>query len=120
MSKSHSKPDFEKLAEHYRLQSEVYEIFYSDRIKTSKAFLVFSGVIAQMMSDLVKYEKEKGKSDKTKPLRERIEILFSIYEEFTGMDERIIRLTGLLKNNTERMEQLEIENEKLNKIIHAD
>ena len=120
MSKSHSKPDFEKLAEHYRLQSEVYEIFYADRIKTSKAFLVLSGVITQMQSDLVKYEREKGKSDKTKALQDRVEILMSIYDDFTGMDERIIRLTGMLRNNTERMDQLEAENERLNKIINAD
>lgn len=100
------KKDWKVIADKYRLEAEAYAAHYDEELKHLNALLVMSGVLCAMESELIQYEIKQGKTERGKATLERIEILKSIYDDMSGINERNRRMKLILANNNARMLQM--------------
>ena len=107
--------NYKALAEKYQHEAEAYAIHYQDEIKSLKALMVMSGVLCSMESELIQYEIKQGKTERGQAALERIEILKSIYDDLSGINERNRRMKILMADNNARMMQMSEELEALRK-----
>ena len=105
--------DYEALSEIYIQRSEIFEVFYSDRLKSVQAFIILEGIITQLNSDIAVYELKHGKNGKIKEVIERVKGLQLVHDHFKGVDERNFKMRLQLQDNFSRMEVLRNENEQL-------
>lgn len=105
--------DYECLAQIYIQRSALFEIYYSDRLKTAQAFIILDGIITQLNSDIAVYVLKHGKNGKIKEVIERVKGLTLIHDHFKGIDERNFKMRLQLQDNFRRMEELKKENEQL-------
>lgn len=106
-------------SENYELEAEAFALHYESELKPVKALLLMSGILCRLESDLIQYERKNGKSARLTESLERIELLKSIYEDFSVINERNKRLKILIASNNARMLELETENEKLSKELEG-
>lgn len=107
--------DYKYLCEEYEQQIEVYKIFYQDRMRFSMALLSLSGIITQMVSDNVTYQRKHGLNDKIKPAIQRAESLEKIYEDLNGLDQVNQQYRFALNQKNKRVQELEDQVEELKK-----
>lgn len=103
------KTDYKELAKLYELEAEAYAINYEDEIKPVRALMLMGAVLARMESDLIVYERKHGKNARTKGSQEKVDILKSIYEDLSTVNERNRRMKLVLMSNNARMMEMETE-----------
>jgi hypothetical protein len=97
------KLDYKELSEKYRLEAEAYAAHHDDELNPLRALLVMSGVLCAMESELIQFEMNKGKTEKSKLTQERIDILKSIYDDMSNINERNRKIKLILADNNSRM-----------------
>lgn len=99
------------------LEAEAYALYFQDKIKTSEQLLTFAGIICHLEGDVLSYRIKNGLNEKIKEVMDRNENLKQIYDHFYILSERVEQLQIMLKKNNARMYEMEIENEKLTKLL---
>ena len=111
---------------HYWELSEVYLSAYQDNVEPNIKIMQAMGVIVEMESDLVVFEKTKGQTEKSKAQIDRLSILKSSIDAFTIVSQRNLQfnmvMTNLYRDNESKSLKIaELENEiiKLNKNLEG-
>lgn len=99
------------------LQAEAYQLYFEDKIKSSKALLELGGIICQLDGDVVSYRIKNGLNEKLQDVIDRNEKLKQIYDHFFIISEQIEQMKMVVRKNNARMLQMEEENEKLMKLL---
>lgn len=99
------------------LQAEAYQLYFEDKIKSSKALLELGGIICQLDGDVLSYRLKNGLNDKLQEVINRNEKLREIYDHFYKISEQVEQIKMVVRKNNARMLQLEEENEKLMKLL---
>lgn len=114
------KKDYKKLSEKYKdlalkyqEESEAYAIHYDNELAHTRALLVMSGVLVQMESELISYERKNGKTDRGKLTLERLDLLKYVYDDLNGINDRNRRMKILMASNNARMDAMSQELEAL-------
>ena len=101
---------------HYWELSEVYLAAYQDNLEPHFKIMQAMGVIVEMESDLIKFEKSKGETEKSKSQRERLSILKLAVDAFSIASERNLQfnhvMSSLYKDNQSKaLKIVELEEE---------
>ncbi len=112
--------NWKELAEKYQMEAEIYALAYEDVLKPIRMIAAMQGVLVQMESERLKFEKKRGKSDKSKETGDRIDILMSGLDELSGIAEKNISLRQQLKYKSIWLVKAEQELEKLRKQLSWD
>jgi len=107
-----------KSREQMELEAEAYALHYQDKIKTSETLLMFAGILCHIEGDVLLYRLKSGLNDKIQEVIDRNEELKQIYDHFYSMSEQIEQYKIMLHKNNSRMLAMELENEKLNKLLN--
>jgi len=99
------------------LQAEAYQLYFEDKIKSSKALLELGGIICQLDGDVLSYRLKNGLNDKLKDVMNRNEKLREIYDHFYKISEQVEQMKMIVRKNNAHMLKLEAENEKLIKLL---
>lgn len=99
------------------LEAEAYALYFQDKIKTSEQLLMFAGIICHIEGDVLSYRIKNGLNQKIQEVIDRNENLKQIYDHFYILSERVEQLQIMLKKNNARMYEMELENEKLTKLL---
>lgn len=112
--------NWKDLAEKYQLESEIYQLAYEDILKPVRMIATMQGILVQMESERLKFEKKRGKSDKSKETQDRIDILMNGLDEISGIAEKNIALRQQLKFKSIWLVKAEQELENLRKQLAWD
>ena len=107
-----------KSREQMELEAEAYALHYQDKIKTSETLLMFAGILCHIEGDVLLYRLKSGLNDKIQEVIDRNEELKQIYDHFYSMSEQIEQYKIMLHKNNSRMLEMELENEKLTKLLN--
>ena len=107
-----------KSREQIELEAEAYALHYQDKIKTSETLLMFAGILCHIEGDVLLYRLKSGLNDKIQEVIDRNEELKQIYDHFYSMSEQIEQYKIMLHKNNSRMLAMELENEKLSKLLN--
>ena len=107
-----------KSKEQMELEAEAYALYYQDKIKTSETLLMFAGILCHIEGDVLLYRMKSGLNDKIQEVIDRNEELKHIYDHFYSMSEQIEQYKIMLHKNNSRMLAMELENEKLTKLVN--
>ena len=107
-----------KSKEQMELEAEAYALHYQDKIKTSETLLLFAGILCHIEGDVLLYRMKSGLNDKIQEVIDRNEELKQIYDHFYSMSEQIEQYKIMLHKNNSRMLAMELENEKLTKLLN--
>ena len=107
-----------KSKEQMELEAEAYALHYQDKIKTSETLLTFAGILCHIEGDVLLYRMKSGLNDKIQEVIDRNEELKQIYDHFYSMSEQIEQYKIMLHKNNSRMLAMELENEKLTKLVN--
>lgn len=99
------------------LQAEAFQLYFQDKIKTSRTLLEFASIICQLDGDVISYRIKNGLNEKLQDVIDRNEKLRQIYDHFFILSEQIEQMKMVVRNNNARMLQMEEENEKLMKLL---
>ena len=99
------------------LEAEAYALYFQDKIKTSEALLSFAGAICHLDGEVFLYQSKHGLNDKIKEVMDRNENLKQIYDHFYMLSEQVEQMKMIVRKNNARMLAMELENEKLNKLL---
>ena len=111
-------PTIMKSKEQMDLEAEAYALHYQDKIKTSETLLMFAGILCHIEGDVLLYRMKSGLNDKIQEVIDRNEELKQIYDHFYSMSEQIEQYKMMLHKNNGRMLAMELENEKLTKLVN--
>ena len=106
-----------KSKEQMELEAEAYVLHYQDKIKTSETLLTFAGILCHIEGDVLLYRMKSGLNDKIQEVIDRNEELKQIYDHFYILSEQIEQYKIMLHKNNIRMLAMELENEKLTKLL---
>lgn len=111
---------------HYWNLSEVYLSAYQNNIEPSFKIMQAMGVIVELESDLILFEKSKGKTEKSINQQRRIDILKKAVDAFSVVSDRNLQFNyvmgSLYENNrlqTLKIAELENELNKLKALLEA-
>lgn len=111
---------------HYWELSEIYLSAYQNNIEPNIKIMEAMGVIVEMESDLVVFEKTKGQTDKSKYQLERIQVIKNAIDAFSVVSGRNLQfnmvMTNLYRDNEAKslkITELEAEIIKLNKNLEG-
>jgi hypothetical protein len=107
-----------KSKEQMELEAEAYALHFADKIKTSEALLMFASILCHIEGDVLLYRMKSGLNDKIQEVIDRNEELKQIYDHFYSMSEQIEQYKIMLHKNNSRMLAMELENEKLTKLVN--
>ena len=107
-----------KSKEQMELEAEAYALHFADKIKTSETLLTFAGILCHIEGDVLLYRMKSGLNDKIQEVIDRNEELKQIYDHFYSMSEQIEQYKIMLHKNNSRMLAMELENEKLTKLLN--
>lgn len=99
------------------LEAEAYALYFQDKIKTSEALLSFAGIICHIEGDVFLYRSKNGLNEKIQEVIDRNEKLKEIYDHFFIISEQFEQMKMMLRTNNARMLAMELENEKLTKLL---
>lgn len=99
------------------LEAEAYALYFQDKIKTSEALLLFAGIICHIEGDVFSYRIKNGLNEKIQEVIDRNEKLKEIYDHFFIISEQFEQMKMMLRSNNARMLQMELENEKITKLL---
>lgn len=99
------------------LEVEAYNLYFQDKIRTSEALLSFAGIICHLEGDVFSYRMKHGLNQKIQEVIDRNEKLKEIYDHFFILSEQTEQMKLIVKKNNARMLQMELENEKLTKLL---
>jgi hypothetical protein len=99
------------------LEAEAYALYFADKIKTSEALLSMAGIICHLDGDVFAYRIKNGLNDKIHEVIDRNNKLKQIYDHFFTLSEQIEQMKMIVRKNNARMLAMELENEKLNKLL---
>jgi hypothetical protein len=99
------------------LEAEAYALYFADKIKTSEALLSMAGIICHLEGDVFSYRMKNGLNDKIHEVIDRNNKLKQIYDQFFTLSEQLEQMRMILRKNNARMLQMELENEKLSKLL---
>ena len=100
------------------LEAEAFALYFQDKIKSSEALLSFAGIICHLEGDAFLYRIKHGLNDKIQEVVDRNEKLKQIYDHFFILSEHIEQYKIMLHKNNSRMLAMELENEKLTKLLN--
>ena len=100
------------------LEAEAYALHFADKIKTSETLLMFASILCHIEGDVLLYRMKSGLNDKIQEVIDRNENLKQIYDYFYSMSEQIEQYKIMLHKNNSRMLAMELENEKLTKLVN--
>ena len=106
-----------KSKEQMELEAEAYALHFADKIKTSETLLMFASILCHIEGDVLLYRMKSGLNDKIQEVIDRNEQLKQIYDHFYSMSEQIEQYKIMLHKNNSRMLAMELENEKLTKLL---
>jgi hypothetical protein len=106
-----------KSKEQMELEAEAYALYYEDKIKTSETLLLFASILCHIEGDVLLYRMKSGLNEKIQQVIDRNQELKQIYDHFYSMSERIEQYKIMLHKNNSRMLAIELENEKLTKLL---
>lgn len=101
--------------ESYKHLAEVYSFEYDRKYQDASTLLTLEGVIVEMYSDIFKYEKLKGETDKTKSSKQRICLLKEGVETLKRYIVKHDEMQLMLKNSIFERQKLTKENADLKK-----
>ena len=107
-----------KSKEQMELEAEAYALHFADKIKTSETLLMFASILCHIEGDVLLYRMKSGLNDKIQEVIDRNEELKQIYDHFYSMSEQIEQYKIMLHKNNGRMLAMELENEKLTKLLN--
>lgn len=99
------------------LEAEAYALYFADKIKTSEALLSMAGIICHLDGDVFTYRMKNGLNDKIHEVIDRNNKLKQIYDHFFTLSEQVEQMRMIVRKNNARMLQMELENEKLTKLL---
>ena len=99
------------------LEAEAYALYFADKIKTSETLLMFASILCHIEGDVLLYRMKSGLNDKIQEVIDRNEELKQIYDHFYSMSEQMEQYKIMLHKNNSRMLAMELENEKLTKLL---
>ena len=99
------------------LEAEAYALYFTDKIKTSEALLSMAGIICHLEGDVFSYRIKNGLNDKIHEVIDRNNKLKQIYDHFFTLSEQLEQMKMIVRKNNARMLQMELENEKLSKLL---
>lgn len=99
------------------LEAEAYALYFADKIKTSEALLSMAGIICHLDGDVFLYRIKNGFNDKIHKVIDRNNKLKQIYDHFFTLSEQVEQMRMIVRKNNARMLQMELENEKLTKLL---
>ena len=121
-----SKEKMSPIELHYMGLSEIYLAHYQNMAEPNWKIMQAMGVIVEMESDLVMFEKEKGVTDKSKKQLERIQVIKNAVDAFSIASDRCIQFNLILtkmytKEHLKDAKIAELESEiiKLNKQLEG-
>jgi transcriptional regulator of NAD metabolism len=79
---------------------------------------MFAGILCHIEGDVLLYRLKSGLNDKIQEVIDRNEELKQIYDHFYSMSEQIEQYKIMLHKNNSRMLAMELENEKLTKLLN--
>jgi hypothetical protein len=106
-----------KSKEQMELEAEAYALHFQDKIKTSEKLLLFASILCHLDGDVFLYRMKSGLNDKIQEVIDRNEELKQIYDHFYIMSEQIEQYKIMLHKNNSRMLAMELENEKVTKLL---
>ena len=99
------------------LEAEAYALYFQDKIKTSEALLSMAGIICHIEGDVFSYRLKNGLNEKIQEVINRNDKLKEIYDHFFIISEQFEQMKMMLRKNNARMLQMELENEKITKLL---
>jgi hypothetical protein len=99
------------------LEAEAYALYFEDKIKSSEALLSMAGIICHLEGDVFTYRMKNGLNDKIHEVIDRNNKLKQIYDHFFTLSEQLEQMRMIVRKNNARMLQMELENEKLSKLL---
>ena len=99
------------------LEAEAYALYFEDKIKSSEALLSMAGIICHLDGDVFSYRMKNGLNDKIHEVIDRNNKLKQIYDHFFTLSEQLEQMRMIVRKNNARMLQMELENEKLSKLL---
>ena len=106
-----------KSNEQMELEAEAYALHFVDKIKTSETLLLFAAILCHIEGDVILYRIKNGLNDKMQEVINRNISLNKIYNHFFTLSEHIEQMKMIVRKNNARMLQMELENEKLTKLL---
>lgn len=100
------------------LEAEAYALYFADKIKTSETLLLFASILCHIEGDVLLYRIKNGSNDKIQEVIDRNEQLKQIYDHFYSISEQIEQYKIMLHKNNARMLTMELDNEKLSKLLN--
>ena len=99
------------------LEAEAYALYFEDKIKSSEALLSMAGIICHLDGDVFSYRMKNGLNEKIHEVIDRNNKLKQIYDHFFTLSEQLEQMRMIVRKNNARMLQMELENEKLSKLL---
>jgi len=99
------------------LEAEAFALYFQDKIKSSEALLYFAGIICHLDGEVFSYRIKHGLNDKINEVVDRNEKLKQIYDHFFILSEQVEQMKMIVVKNNARMLQMELESEKLTKLL---
>jgi len=116
MDSEKPKKDWKVLERHYKLLSEVWSYHYEDQTRVSKAIMVMHGVLVEMHSEVIQFEKKHGRSEKLAKSYDRLEVLELQLKEISTVQDDYYRIKMHSKGVILENMQLREEISRLNKL----
>ena len=99
------------------LEAEAFALYFQDKIKSSEALLSMAGIICHLDGEVFLYRTKNGLNDKIQEVIDRNEKLKQIYDHFYILSEQIEQMKMIVRKNNARMLQMELESEKVTKLL---
>ena len=99
------------------LEAEAFALYFQDKIKSSEALLSMAGIICHLDGEVFLYRTKNGLNDKIQEVIDRNEKLKQIYDHFYILSEQVEQMKMIVRKNNARMLQMELENEKVTKLL---
>ena len=99
------------------LEAEAFALYFQDKIKSSEALLSMAGIICHLDGEVFLYRTKNGLNDKIQEVIDRNEKLKQIYDHFYILSEQVEQMKMMLRSNNARMLQMELESEKVTKLL---
>ena len=99
------------------LEAEAFALYFQDKIKSSEALLSMAGIICHLDGEVFLYRTKNGLNDKIQEVIDRNEKLKDIYDHFYMLSEQIEQMKMIVRKNNARMLQMELESEKVTKLL---
>ena len=100
------------------LEAEAFALYFQDKIVSSEKLLSMAGILCQLEGDVFVYRMKNGINDKIQEVIDRNEKLKQIYDHFFTLSEQVEQMKMIVRKNNGRMLAMELENEKLNKLLN--